>query len=505
MGLWENIQLRVGGVDARVRAMEQMGASSDPRQVDAISSAALEDKSPLVQKAAAEALGKLGDPRGIPALTTMLQRGQPEVQKAAALALEKIGGVQAVAPLAGAITGLYPEVRQAAMQGLVAIGPPALGPLISLLKDLNREARRTAAEALGRIGAPAVMPLLAQLKDKDPELRKLVIEILLKIGKPAVEAMAAGLADPNPDTRRMTADSLGKIGDPKALPILGEALQDSCGSVREAAARAMELLGWQPEGDAETAIRAVALRDWNQAASLGVAAVPPLVAALKDPDPRLAEAATDTLTKVGPAAAPALLEILKDENPTRRSQAARALGEMRITEAAPDLIEALRDPDGTVRENVVLALWRMGGPEAITGLTQALKDPDGLIRSRAARALGEIHAEQAVEALLQLAENDPYARSAAALAVWKLAPVKAVKPLALWAAEDGTADEAIIALTQLLEQSASSVAAEDLYTVRQLLQGHAADRQAGRVSLVKRADPSIVCSLAEKELARRAT
>src|SRR5205807_1155953 len=248
------------------------------------------------------------------------------------------------------------QVRQAAMQGLVAIGAPSLGPLIGLLKDMNREARRTAAEALSRIGAPAVIPLLAQLKDKDPELRKLVTEILLKIGQPAVDAMAAGLADPNPDTRRLTADSLGKIGDPKALPILGEALQDISGSVREAAARAMELLGWQPEDDAEKAIRAVALRDWNQAASLGVAAVPPLVAALKDSEPRWAEAATDALTKVGPAAVPPLLEILKDENPIRRSQAARALGEIRVAEAAPALLETLQDPDGTVRENVVLAL-----------------------------------------------------------------------------------------------------------------------------------------------------
>src|SRR6266446_10908132 len=33
MGWWENLQLRVGGVDARVRAVEQMGTSSDPRQV----------------------------------------------------------------------------------------------------------------------------------------------------------------------------------------------------------------------------------------------------------------------------------------------------------------------------------------------------------------------------------------------------------------------------------------------------------------------------------------
>src|SRR5438552_2912838 len=248
MGWWENIQLKVGGVDARVRAMEQLGASGDPAHVDAVAAAALEDNSPLVQKAAAEALGKLGDPKGIPALAAMLQHGKPEVQKASALSLQKIGSVQAVAPLAAALTNLDPEVRQTAMQGLVAIGPPSLGPLVGLLKDMNREA-----------------------------------------------------------------------------------------------------------------LRAVALRDWNQAAALGAAAVPCLVAALKDADNRVAEAAAGSLTKVGPAAVSPLLEALKDENPVKRSQAARALGEIRNPETAPALMELLRDADGTVRESVVLALWRMGG------------------------------------------------------------------------------------------------------------------------------------------------
>src|SRR6266851_7046153 len=101
MSLWDSLQLRVGGVDARVRAMEQMGASGDPKKVDEVAATVLEDRSPEVQKAAAEALGKLGDPRAVSVLAAVLQRGQPEVQKAAALALQKIGGVQAVGPLAG--------------------------------------------------------------------------------------------------------------------------------------------------------------------------------------------------------------------------------------------------------------------------------------------------------------------------------------------------------------------------------------------------------------------
>ncbi len=434
----------------------------------------------------------------------MIQHGQVEVQKAAALSLQKIGGGQVAGPLASALSSLDPDVRRTAMDGLVAVGPASLGPLVTLLKDMNREARRSAAETLSRLGAPAVAPLLAQLKDKEADHRRLVADILVKIGKPAVEGMAAGLLDPNAETRRLTAECLGKIGDPKANPMLVEGLHDSSGAVRDTAARSLELLGWQPGDDTEKAHLAVARRDWNQAVSLGAAAVSSLVAALKDSDLRLGESAAVALGKVGPAAVPPLIEALKDENPQKRSQAARALAEIKSPEAVPALKEVLRDSDGTVRESVVLALWRMGGPEAAEGLTQALEDEDGLIRSRAARALGEIKAEQSVDALLQLAERDEYARSAAALAIWKMAPLKAVKPLALWAASDATADEAIIALTQLLEQSPKSVAVEDLQVVVQLFQGHAAAPEGGRAQLVKGADPTYMCALAEEELGRRA-
>src|SRR2546429_6832493 len=115
-----------------------------------------------------------------------------------------------------------------------------------------------------------------------------------------------------------------------------------------------------------------------------------MVTPRRDSDHGLAEAAANALTKIGSAAVPPLLEALKDENPIRRSQAARALGEINVPDAVPALLELLHDTDGTVRESAVLALWRMGGPEAAAGLTQALEDPDGLIRSRAAPALGGI-------------------------------------------------------------------------------------------------------------------
>jgi HEAT repeat protein len=496
MGWWESLQLQVGGVESRVRAVEQLGASGNLNKLDAVAATALEDKSPQVQKAAADALGKLGDPRAVSALATLLLRGQGEVQKAAALALQKIGGVQAVAPLAAALSLPDLSVSQAALEALIQIGPPSLGPLVGLLKDMNREARRRAGLALAGIGSPAVPPLVVQLKEKDPELRRLVAEILVRIGPPGLEAITSALHDPDPEVRRMVAEVLGKIGDAKATTHLLPLLQDAFGGVRDAAARALETLGWRPDDESQTALRAVALRDWKQAIALGSQAMEPLMAAVKDADSRLAEAAVDALTKIGSAATPHLLAILQDESPIKRSQVVRALGEIGGDGTVSSLVAALKDSDTSVRESAILALWRTGGAVAVDGLLQALLDADPLIRSRAARALGEMGDPRAVEPLCQLSQRDGYVRPIAALAIWKLDPPRAVAPLALWAAFDATADEAITALTQLLERDPTIIGADDLQAVAKL-------GDIRRMGLVKKGDPATVSNLARNELSRR--
>jgi hypothetical protein len=101
---------------------------------------------------------------------------------------------------------------------------------------------------------------------------------------------------------------------------------------------------------------------------------------------------------------------------------------------------------------------------------------------------------RAVEPLRELCQTDGYVRPIAALAIWKLAPPRAVAPLALWAAFDATAEEAITALTQLLEQDPT--APEDLQAVAKL-------GDSKRMGLVKNGDPGAVANLARQELTRR--
>ncbi len=106
-----------------------------------------------MRRAAAEALGKIGDPQALPALIEALK--------------DKDSGVREVA--AGALR---------------EIGPQALPALIEALKDKDSEVRRAAAEALGKIGGPQALPALTEaLKDEVRWVRRAAVEALAAVLK----------------------------------------------------------------------------------------------------------------------------------------------------------------------------------------------------------------------------------------------------------------------------------------------------------------------------------
>jgi HEAT repeat protein len=103
------------------------------------------------------------------------------------------------------------------------------------------------------------------------------------------------------------------------------------------------------------------------------------------------------------AAVPALVALLKENNKGTRHTAARALAAIgpRAVDVLP-LTKALKDDDEEVRREAARALGAIG-PEAsasVPPLMEALKDPR--IRSSVAQALGEIGPEskEAVPALV---------------------------------------------------------------------------------------------------------
>src|ERR1035437_8186047 len=125
-----------------------------------------------VRKAAAEALGQIGDPRAVERLATRLKDSNGSVRKVAVEALVKTGA-SAVDALATALEDRGLDARIDAAGALGQIGDPrAVEPLAVALKDRDGGVGKAAAEALGRIGDPsAVEPLVTALENRDRGVR----------------------------------------------------------------------------------------------------------------------------------------------------------------------------------------------------------------------------------------------------------------------------------------------------------------------------------------------
>ena len=99
-----------------------------------------------VRKAAADALGKIGDAGAVEPLIAALTGGEGWQRKAAAEALGRIGDPRAVGPLIGNLAD-YWDVRKAAAQALVAIyrsgklGPEERALLLSQRTVISEEHR----------------------------------------------------------------------------------------------------------------------------------------------------------------------------------------------------------------------------------------------------------------------------------------------------------------------------------------------------------------------------
>jgi HEAT repeat protein len=129
-------------------------------------------------------------------------------------------------------------------------------------------------------------------------------------------------------------------------------------------------------------------------ASLGVAAVPPLVQFVgQDHDPRLRENACRALGAIGPPAAsavPALLRALEGAIPRVRFSAAFALGEIGDPSVVPALIERLHhDENRTVRMYAASALGNIDArfEETVPALLRTLEVDDDIVAAHAVAAL----------------------------------------------------------------------------------------------------------------------
>jgi HEAT repeat protein len=511
---------------------------------------------PWMRHNAVIALGAIGDSRSIGKLAELVKEGVP----GAACAIAAIGGPEAIEVLFNALESPRTEARAAAANALGKSGEPrAVGPLIEaarkrmndfdsiapalgelrdpaaapfLITNIKREA---AANALRSIGSRAVVALIEKLDSMDIEVRRSAAEVLGAIGDPraiaplaerirfgrhilyALEALDWEPA--NIDQRVLKNLAHGRLDEvldegPGALQPLMDAFDNEDMYIRNAASSVMPRFGAAANKKLIDALKDERIRVRTRAASTLAAigdakVVAPLIAAMKDD---LSVEIVEALGRLGgDRAVNALLSVLRDMEAVALDRSDARKGKRRPAHA--ERAAAAR----------ALGLY-VNQEEVLEALTFALDDDNPIVREAALEAAGDSVDSRAVESLLaMLSVERAFVVDKASV---QLRISSAVRPAidALARLSDSRAPSAFLAtirsaafssvleaavggLTYLIERAGPSLAEEDLQNVLELPDSQTYsfdDVQNGRaVKKIVTADCTRVKWLAGEELARR--
>ena len=379
--------LRAGNEVHRCLAVQALGRIGNPRAVDALT-ACLMDEDEDVRVDAAEGLGLLGDGRACASLVSSLL-GDPcsDVKISAVEALGRLGCRDAA-----------PELRGLARQGDDAANRDDTEWLHEGWDD-RLEIQVKAIDALARMGTVEAVPDIVDAIDDEmgQELSETGMKALARLGGPGIEALAHYLKATDGGLRRRAAGAMAGVDSEAARGALAGALQDDWADVRLAAARGVASQNAADPrlvplfGDADPEVRAAAVRlcghrfpgrldamlddpsDRVQEAVMGLLAADPRPTPPKDLAERLRIKLRGSSVNVAVAAAAALAartpeaafddlaEQLHDKGrpPAVRCAAARALADIGSGRAALALLQAISDDARRVRLDAMVGLARM--------------------------------------------------------------------------------------------------------------------------------------------------
>jgi HEAT repeat protein len=164
-----------------------------------------------------------------------------------------------------------------------------------------------------------------------------------------------------------------------------------------------------------------AAKDLGRLGWLARDALPALVTALADDDPRVREAAAHAVGLMGPDALPALSRMLAHSDKYVRRHAVWALGKLGplARPALAELCTALRDADPRTASGAAQALGNLGadGADAVPPLAEAMRGTNIVLCRLAAKALSQIGTPALSTLIAHLQHSDPFVRGESALAI----------------------------------------------------------------------------------------
>lgn len=364
----------------RQRAAGELAYGQGTPGIEAALIDSLSDADPGVKATACASLGIRKTQAAVPALAELLRlamRSDYRVGSAAAEALGRIGDPRAVEPLVRALRG-DSVVAGPALKALAALKDPrAVAPIIELQRhDLERNSLEVAF-TLKAIGQPGLDGLVAALEARPPlpvEERRAIALAAMYTEDPRIEAgVLRALMDQDPTVRSRLASALGRMKSRKAVDPLLRLVDDADRTVSTGAAGALGLIGD------------------NRASAT-------LARALADPArPHLHDVAVGALGMIGgPAAADALIARL---DATRAAagydhhRAAQALCSAGGRRARERLLAAARGGDGVTVRGAYRCLIAFGEADTAARIAAALRDAPSHEDQFAAACLASGNAE----------------------------------------------------------------------------------------------------------------
>jgi HEAT repeat protein len=339
---------------------------------------------PAVDEALREALGKVRggplvgvigsigvrrDAKAIDALAKLLGDSDPVVARAAARALGKIGTIEAASALQAALPNTSAGNKLDFCEGLFRCAESLAASdqkeqAVAIYDELLKldAAHQVRAGALrGAIltrdrGGPKL--LRQYLRSEDYILFSAAVQTAQEMpGDRITKALLNGMTNLPADNQILIIQTLGRRGDKAAVPALLDVAKSGAKPVRIAAIETVTELA-------------------------DASAVPVVVQLLDDGDREIAQAAQTSLaTFPGPEADAAVAEMFTSGNTDKQRMSLDLMGRRRMASGVPALLKAARNADTKVRPEVIRLIGDLGGAAqlpALLALLDAAQNPQDL-------------------------------------------------------------------------------------------------------------------------------